>query len=77
MELEFNTPLDKMRILDAKPQHHTFGIQDARLIAPGEPDRSVLLERVRRRGVGQMPPLATNVADREAVELLRAWILSL
>jgi glucose/arabinose dehydrogenase len=77
IELEFNTPLDKMRLLDVKPQHHTFGIPDARLIAPGDRFRSVLLQRMRRRGPNQMPPLATNDVDDEAVELMRAWIESL
>jgi hypothetical protein len=33
-----------------------------------------LLYRVATRGTGQMPPLATSVVDREAVELLRQWI---
>jgi glucose/arabinose dehydrogenase len=74
MELEANTPREKLRLFDAKPQHHTFGIADAKLIAPGSPERSVLLERVRRRGPGQMPPLATMVADEEAVKMLTEWI---
>lgn len=77
MELEFNTPLEKMRILDTRPQHHTFDLAEPRLIAPGEPERSVILERLRRRGAGQMPPLATTEVDTQAVELMRAWIKSL
>jgi hypothetical protein len=74
MELEAHTPREKLRLFDAKPQHHTFGIADAKLIAPGSPERSVLLERVRRRGPGQMPPLATTIADDEAVKMLAKWI---
>src|SRR5262249_8457013 len=35
MELEFNTPLDKTRLIDVRPVHDTFGIKGARLIAPG------------------------------------------
>ena len=38
------------------------------------PDRSILLERMARRGAGQMPPLATTIVDRQAVELLTEWI---
>ncbi len=74
MELEFTTAREGMRVFDVKPLHHTFGLPDARLIAPGHPERSVLLHRISNRGDGHMPPLATNVVDREAVELVREWI---
>jgi uncharacterized repeat protein (TIGR03806 family) len=74
LELVFDVELAKTNMLDALPQHHTYGIVDARIIAPGSPRRSILLERVNRRGPGQMPPLATSLVDTQAVELLRAWI---
>lgn len=74
MELEFTTAREGTRVFDVKPLHHTFGLPDARLIAPGHPKRSVLLHRISNRGEGHMPPLATNVVDREAVELIRQWI---
>jgi glucose/arabinose dehydrogenase len=77
MELEFTTALDKMRVVDVPPVHHKFNLPDARLIAPGEPQRSVLLYRMSHRGEGKMPQLATSVVDTQAVELLRQWILEL
>jgi uncharacterized repeat protein (TIGR03806 family) len=77
MELGNLTPLAKMRLLDTKPMHHTFDLRDAKLIAPGEPDRSVLLHRVALRGQGQMPPMSTSVVDEPAVTMLREWIASL
>jgi hypothetical protein len=77
MELEFTTKREKARIIDVKPVHDTFGLPDARLISPGHPERSVLLHRISHRGAGHMPPLATSVVDREAVELLRSWIAQL
>jgi glucose/arabinose dehydrogenase len=77
MELEFNTALDKMRILDVKPIHTPLGLPDARLVAPGSPERSVLLKRAKLRGKDQMPPLSTNRPDEAGVALLREWISSL
>ncbi len=77
MDLAFQTPLEKMRVLDTPPLHHKFGVADARLIAPGDPDRSILLRRMAHRGEGQMPQLGTTVVDQQAVELLRQWIASL
>ena len=77
MNLLSSVGLSEMKIVDVKPLHDSFGIQDARLVAPGDPSRSVLLERVSRRGKGQMPQLGTTVVDQRAVKLLREWILQL
>jgi uncharacterized repeat protein (TIGR03806 family) len=74
INLEYSTPLGGMGVVDMRPQHHTFGLPDARLIAPGHPERSVLLHRMSHREAGHMPPLATTLVDRPAVEMLRAWI---
>jgi hypothetical protein len=74
MDLEFTKTLDKMKIINVKPLHDTFGIMDARLIAPGHPERSVLLYRISHRGKGHMPPLATRVVDQQMVETIREWI---
>jgi hypothetical protein len=63
-----------MGIFDVEPTHHHFGKQDAKLIAPGTPERSVLLHRVGMRGPGQMPQLATNRVDEAAMKMLRQWV---
>lgn len=77
MLLDDATALDKMKLIDAIPVHDKFGLIDARLIAPGAPERSVLLHRIQRRGRGQMPQLATAVVDEQAVDLITRWILEL
>lgn len=74
IQLEFATSLDKMKIIDAVPTHDKFGLPDARIVAPGHPERSVLLHRVVLRGRGQMPQLATRMVDKAAVEMLTEWI---
>jgi uncharacterized repeat protein (TIGR03806 family) len=71
---EIDAKPDQMRLFDALPVHTTFGIASARLIAPGAPERSLLLERMQRRGHGQMPPIGTNHTDQSALELIREWI---
>jgi glucose/arabinose dehydrogenase len=75
IDLEFTTPRQRMRLIGARPQHQTFEIEDARVVTPGSADRSVLYQRLSRRGPGQMPPLATSLVDRPAAELLREWII--
>jgi hypothetical protein len=77
IDLEFATVASKRNLFDTKPLHHSFGIENARLIAPGEPQRSVLLHRMAVRGAGQMPQLATSRADEPAIEMLRQWIQQL
>ena len=66
-----------MNIVDVRPLHDTLGIPDAMLIAPGEPERSVLYQRISRRGRGQMPPLVSQHVDEHGEELIRTWIASL
>src|SRR4030095_15935229 len=66
-----------MNLFSARPQHDAFGITNAILVAPGEPERSVLLHRVSRRGRGQMPPLVTERVDARAAALLTEWIAAM
>ena len=74
MLLEYNTELAKTKIFDVKPRHITFDIKNARLIAPGSPERSLILHRIARRGKHQMPPVASALVDERAVKLLTDWI---
>ncbi len=77
IDLDFTTARDRMKLVDEKPLHDSFGIAGARLVKPGDPERSILYERIRRRGAGQMPPLASSVADEQAARLLYDWIKQL
>ncbi|MBL05707.1 MAG: heme-binding domain-containing protein [Planctomycetes bacterium] len=69
--------LEKMMLVSAHPRHDTFGIPNALLIAPGAPERSILYQRISRRGRGQMPPLVTQKVDKAAARLFHDWISSL
>jgi len=82
IELEFTHAFEKIRlermnVVGVKPLHSTFDLPDARLVAPGHPDRSVLFARMSRRGPGQMPQLATTILDERALAVVREWIESL
>jgi len=63
--------------VSARPQHSSFGLDDAMLVSPGKPDRSILLHRLSMRGPGQMPPLVSNRVDETAVKLFKDWITQL
>jgi hypothetical protein len=77
IELDFATEPGKTRLFDVKPQHSTFGFPEARIIAPGHPERSVLLHRMSHRGEGHMPPLSSAIADEAGMRLLKEWISKL
>ena len=74
MDLRYDTPLATTAACDATPELGDLGIGNARLIAPGDAARSLIIERVTRRDSHGMPPLATNVIDGDGVTLLSAWI---
>lgn len=75
--VEIDAKPEQAKLIDVKPVHTTFDLQDARLVAPGSPERSLLFHRMQRRGHGQMPPLGTSLVDKPAVDLIREWILQL
>lgn len=64
-------------LLSASTRYRARGAQAARAIEPGRPDESMLVARMRSRNAQtQMPPLGTQVADSEALELIERWIRS-
>jgi uncharacterized repeat protein (TIGR03806 family) len=77
-DLRYDTPLADQNIIDALPVKGSLGYDRARLIAPKDPWRSVLYDRVNSVDpLIKMPPLARNLVDADAVSLLADWINSL
>jgi uncharacterized repeat protein (TIGR03806 family) len=77
INLDFATNLADTKLIDVLPQHKNFAKPDTLLVKPGDPENSILYQRIIRRGPGQMPPLATSLVDRRAAKLLHEWISSL
>jgi uncharacterized repeat protein (TIGR03806 family) len=77
IDLRFFTSLRDTRICDAPPTHGTLDIRDARIVALGDPARSVLLARIRSDGTNKMPPRSGLSFDEEGAALLEEWIRSL
>jgi len=70
-------PPHAMALLDETPLKGVFGLDDARLIAPGDPGNSVLYLRSATSGIGHMPLLGSRTVDAEGVKVLHDWIESL
>ena len=66
-------------VIDTKP---LVGMPDAdpthtRIVAPGAPEHSELLQRMAIEGPGRMPLIGSQRVDPAGVELIRRWIESL
>lgn len=77
MDLRWGQALEARNLINVEPTGSTLGLPNPFRIASGDPDNSVLLERMSRRDQHQMPPLGTSLVDEEAVALIREWIVSL
>ena len=77
MQLDLSTPTRKMRLIDETPVHSGLGLPDPKLVASGHPERSVLIQRISRRGGDQMPPLVSTEVDRQAVQFITDWVRGL
>ncbi|MGB0579484.1 MAG: PQQ-dependent sugar dehydrogenase, partial [Limisphaerales bacterium] len=77
MDLRYFVESEKMGVFNETPYHGDLGFgPDAKIVVPGHPEKSVLLNRCSRVGPGQMPPLGSQTPDPRAVGLLAEWILA-
>ena len=74
ISLRYDTPLEQTLILDVRPSQGTFGIYDARIVAHGDPYRSVLFYRMAKLGPGRMPRIGSDLLDEDGLRLMRDWI---
>ena len=77
IDLRFATPLEEAGVVDRVPTLGTLDLEDPRILKPGDPDNSSLLNRLLVFDSNRMPPLATNLVDWQGADLLRRWIASL
>lgn len=73
-DFRFDTPREKMNIVDVSPAQMRRRMPDMKLIAPGRPEHSELFRRINSDYPLQMPPLATNLVDPKGTEVMRRWI---
>ena len=74
IDLRFDTKLKDTGLVDRKPGQWNLGVYNARLLAPGEPARSLLYTRLDRTDAKGMPPIAHNVPDPVGMKRIEAWI---
>jgi len=73
LDFRYTTSLLGTNACDVQPAND-LGIANARLIAPGDASRSVVVSRVNRTDSNMMPPLARHTIDTAGVTLLTSWV---
>lgn len=76
MDLRYGTPLFETSVCDVEIQYFNPSVTSMVRIAPGDPDGSVIWQRINLRGTGQMPPLATSRVDPGG-SVVGEWIAGL
>ncbi len=76
-ELTSRVDVKQLNLIDAMPTQGTFNIPDARVVAPGDPCRSVLLYRMAKAGRGHMPQFGPTLVDDQGITIIHDWIASL
>jgi len=71
------TPLTRTGLIDGEPAAGDLGIAGARLIVPGDPEKSILYQRVKRTDFFRMPPVAYYDEPSPILPVMEEWIRSL
>ena len=79
IDLRYQTALADMNVCDAIPLRGNLGLTDPRIIDPKgtyAAPNSVLIARMQAAAISgvRMPPLATDMIDNQAVDIIKHWI---
>ena len=73
--------LSKKKLLETRllesPIRGDFGLPNARIVAPGDPERSTLYYRMAKYGRDRMPHVGAELPDEAGLRLIEEWIASL
>jgi len=75
--MDFRFTQDLEHLNNKSPIVDDFGIKNAKIIAPNNPHRSILLNRISRKDEQRMPFIGNLLKDEEAIERVTDYINSL
>ena len=77
LDLRFGTAFAGVKACGQEPLLDDLGIPNAKLIAPGSPETSVLSRRLHATDAKRMPPLGRHLVDPDGTKLIDDWIRQL
>jgi uncharacterized repeat protein (TIGR03806 family) len=75
-DARFITPLAEQNLVGATPIE-TLGLMNAKVLAPQQPESSVLFKRLTVLDGNAMPPLAKKIVDPSAASVFSAWLAAM
>jgi uncharacterized repeat protein (TIGR03806 family) len=75
-DARFDTSLPDQNLINGAVANQ-LGVPGAKVVVPADLTRSMLFHRVSITGENQMPPIARNLVDTQAVAVVGQWILAL
>ncbi len=73
-DVRFDKSMADTKAIDTVPLKGNCQLEDAKLIAPGAPYRSVLYYRLAKSGSGRMPHIGAEMVDIAGAKMLHEWI---
>ena len=77
IRLDFSETLAGTKLINQLPIQGSFQLPDAKIVAAGDPLRSVLYYRLAKVGPGHMPHIGAKQIDERGLRLIYDWIESL
>lgn len=74
MMLNAGLALDEMKAVDVPPSQGGLGLENARLIARGNPWNSIICLRMAKSGTGHMPVVGPREVDVQGLKIIEDWI---
>jgi putative heme-binding domain-containing protein len=69
--------LSEARAVDVEPTRGNFGITAAKILAAGDPYRSVAAYRMSTESAGHMPQIGSRLVDEKGVAMVMDWLMSM
>ena len=76
-DARFETPLERKNLINGELMAGDLRIEGAKIVVPGDPDRSILLQRMKHKGPFKMPPVSVHNVESPAIEVIEEWIRGL
>lgn len=73
-DARFNIRLEEQRILNGELAAGDLGISGARVVTPGDVNKSILYQRLKRTDFFRMPPVSVNDQPSPILPVLKEWI---
>ncbi len=76
-QFDIGKRLEDARSINVDPTRGTFGISAPKVLAPGNPYRSVVAYRISTEGAGHMPQIGSRLVDERGIAVVMEWLMTM